>query len=310
MGLVYIYYDPFMLVRHYDYSKPLPSTFTNNKDYLATELFVVNYSKKHYNSYIFGNSRSRVYYINEWQKYIGDQSCFHYFAFNESLYGLERKIAFIDEHPASIKNALVIIDARLLAVDSNSAGAVFRKHPAITGEYRLKFQLCAFRDFMDIHVLKAFAKYLVQPNNKKFNRTTQPYNAMTNEISYRNYEQMIKGNPDSFYANKGKTFYKRNTELLYAKPVIKEGQLALLNNIKAIFSKQNTSYRIVISPMYNQMQLNSTDLGKLRAIFGKDKVFDFSGINRITGDVHNYYESSHYRVNVANEIMAEIYKKQ
>ena len=45
----------------------------------------------------------------------------------------------------------------------------------------------------------------------------------------------------------------------------------------------------------------------LRAIFGDDCVFNFSGINKWTTDYHNYYEVSHYRPHVASEIMDSIY---
>lgn len=33
----------------------------------------------------------------------------------------------------------------------------------------------------------------------------------------------------------------------------------------------------------------------LKDIFGYENVFDFSGINEYTNDIHNYYERGHYR---------------
>ena len=68
-----------------------------------------------------------------------------------------------------------------------------------------------------------------------------------------------------------------------------------------------TNYRIIISPLYNQIKLNNQDLDYLKQLFGKDNVFDFSGINKFTKDYNNYYESSHYRPHIAREIMQLIY---
>ena len=36
--------------------------------------------------------------------------------------------------------------------------------------------------------------------------------------------------------------------------------------------------------------------------------YNYSGINRFTRDIHNYYENSHFRIRVGREIMDEIYQ--
>ena len=59
--------------------------------------------------------------------------------------------------------------------------------------------------------------------------------------------------------------------------------------------------------MYDQKKLNIEDLSILNALFGKENVFDFSGINQITNNLYNYYETSHYRPHVAKKIIDEIY---
>jgi hypothetical protein len=45
----------------------------------------------------------------------------------------------------------------------------------------------------------------------------------------------------------------------------------------------------------------------LRRIFGAARVFDYSGVNRITADKHNYYEESHFRPQAGREILKDIY---
>jgi len=41
---------------------------------------------------------------------------------------------------------------------------------------------------------------------------------------------------------------------------------------------------------------------------GKKNVYDFSGKNKLTTPIGNYYETSHYRPHVANKIMELIYR--
>jgi hypothetical protein len=48
------------------------------------------------------------------------------------------------------------------------------------------------------------------------------------------------------------------------------------------------------------------DVKKIRTIFGSD-VYDFSGFNEITCCQKNYYETSHFRVAIANQLLDSIY---
>lgn len=48
-------------------------------------------------------------------------------------------------------------------------------------------------------------------------------------------------------------------------------------------------------------------LSTLQTLFGKEKVYDYSGINELTDPIGNFYESSHYRPHVARQIMQEVY---
>ncbi len=62
---VYFVKDPFKVLYHYDSYFPQDgiSYVVLNKDYVSTETFVNNYPTHHYDSYIFGNSRSMYYYV-------------------------------------------------------------------------------------------------------------------------------------------------------------------------------------------------------------------------------------------------------
>ena len=103
-------------------------------------------------------------------------------------------------------------------------------------------------------------------------------------------------------------FYYRDSIQKYSPKVIGESQYRMLKEISEIFKKHKTKYKIIISPLYDQLKFNKSDVRILQMLFGDENVFDFSGINFITNDYHNYYENSHYRPHVADYIMKVIYK--
>jgi hypothetical protein len=80
--------------------------------------------------------------------------------------------------------------------------------------------------------------------------------------------------------------------------------------MKEIFAANNTDYRIVLSPMYDQKKLNAKDMNTLYEVFGKDRIYDFSGINDITQDMYNYFETAHYRPSIAYRIMDSVYARR
>jgi hypothetical protein len=81
----------------------------------------------------------------------------------------------------------------------------------------------------------------------------------------------------------------------------------MLQSISKIFRKHNTNFKIIISPLYDQVKIAPRDLNMLNKIFKRENVFDFSGINQYTSDFHNYYETSHYRPIIAEKILEKIY---
>ena len=86
-------------------------------------------------------------------------------------------------------------------------------------------------------------------------------------------------------------------------------QRRLLAEIQSVFERRGTRARIVVAPLYDEIQMNPSDLQSLRAIFGADSVADYSGDNPLTEEVQNYYEASHFRPEVARRILSDLYGK-
>ncbi len=308
LGLYFVT-DPFEVLYHYASYFPRDGA-TNpglNKDYLSTQAWLDNYPKYHYDSYIFGSSRSMNYRVADWQKHINSTACFHFDAYAESLYGIERKFQFLEDRNVPVKNALIIFDRSVCRYTQNREGFFNRKHPALSGQNKLAFQLEGLKGFFRPKFLNHYLYCLAL--RKPLYRTETHYEVESNEVIFQKYEHLITSNPDAFYLPRKKIFRRKDNLLHYSKPSIVERQKILFYNISRIATKNHTNIRIVISPLYNQKKLDSTDVQFLDSLFGKDKVWDFSGINEFTNDIHNYYERSHYRPTLAARLMDSIYKK-
>ena len=93
-----------------------------------------------------------------------------------------------------------------------------------------------------------------------------------------------------------------------APQVLREKQINLLQEIKWICRKHDTDVKIIISPDYLQVNINPADVKTLKRFFGKRNVFDFTGINEYTEDIHNYYDPGHYRPALGKRLMEKIYE--
>lgn len=315
-ALSYWYFDPFKVLRTYDtfYHSSQPNHVTLNNDYVAIETFLMNHPTYNYNSFIIGNSRSRFYEIKTWRKYIQSDKCFHFDASSESLFGISKKMEFLHERNVNINNVLILLDYSTLVQTHNSKGYLFIKHPLLSGQNKYDFQLDFFKIYSSFTFLSAFMDFKISENMKEYMKisgletTPMAYDLKHNEMTLTIFENMIKNDATTYYNTKRMTrFQPRDTVQHLSPEVIKTEQIALLDKIKSIFNHHNTRYKIVISPLFDQIKLHPKDLECLKTIFEETQVYDFSGINSMTSDYHNYYENSHYRPLVADSVMAIIY---
>jgi hypothetical protein len=312
----YLITDPFKVIYKYPYfytNNGSPTVYALNKDYVSVETFLKNDMDYHYNSFIFGSSRSMFYRVADWQKYISSKQCFHFDASSETIFGVTRKVMLLDLKGVKIKNAIFVVDNELLSNTLNSKGSVFIKHPLLSGQNSFLFQFEFFKTFIDCKFLTDYTYYLITHKiNSPFgilNGSIMYCNDATNEISFNNADSLIEINPSKYYAEHVAAFYKRDT-LLHTSPMaIQKEQKIMLQEIREILRKDTTQYKIIISPLYDQVKFNPEDKNYLDSIFGKQNVYDFSGINDITENPYNYYENSHYLPRIAARILKEIYKE-
>ncbi len=318
----YAYYDPFKVLYDYD-SLYLDNGITPvaiNQDYVSTTTFIKNNDSLQFNSFVFGNSRSTFYQFSEWKKYLErDAVCYHFDASGEALWAINKKLEYIDKQGNQIKNVLLILDYTTLEKDQpkkgNHLGII---SPALVdNDNFLEFHFTFLKAFLSPDFLYAFSDYKISGKIKPYmveksllDNRPRNYNSRNNEIRFDHYENLIDSN-EYYTKERMSSFYKRDTTKdRFSDKTVFESQIELLENIRSIFQKHETSVKVIINPLYDQKRLVKSDLEHLNKIFGDKNVFDFSGRNKFTNDYRNYYEYSHYRPHVASDIMNIIYQGQ
>jgi hypothetical protein len=305
----YLYFDPFRVLWHYDnYSY---ADVVSNRDFVSTTMFINNQKKNNYNSFIFGSSRTLAFRPDTWRKYLSDDAKpFAFDASNESVYGIYTKLKYLDSTNVEIKNALILLCRDVsFGFSEESKGHLFIKHPATTTKNNLDFQLQFFKAYLAPKFLFSFYCYKMIGVYKPFmsgyieNRKIA-YGRVTNEIDIVDEENEILKNPTAYYA--AKIFPTRAINKTDSRQINKKG-LFMIKEIKRLLEKNNTNYRVVLSPLYDQVKFNPSDLFLLRKEFG-NKLFDFTGKNSFTESKTNYYEKNHFRPIVGDSIFKIIYK--
>lgn len=306
----YLYFDPFKVVRHYaDYSGSIVGM---NREHVSTQMYLRQRGRYAYNAFIFGSSRTKGFRAASWKKHLPpDAQPFLFDASCETVYGIYRKVRFLDSVHAPLKYALVVLCRNASFVrDDNFEVFLHIKDPVISGESRWKYQLTFFRAYTNFSFLKAFCYarlYGCQPWMGDLLHTEPlTYDTVTNDQYNPSQELMLKENPDLYYRQHRTAFYDRKGETTAATRQITQRDSAMLFEIARLFKKNGTEYKVVLSPLYEQVKFYPKDLTLLRLAFG-NRLYDFSGANYFTNDIRHYYESSHYRPLVGDSIMNLIY---
>lgn len=313
----YAWMDPFKVLWHYDtyYESDSATNISLNKDYVTTANFNYRYAKEQYNAFIFGNSRSMAFEVASWKPYLpAGARPYHFDAFGETLFGLYKKIKYLDANNADVNNALLVLDQRILHRDIPETTYLFAISPKLVDNRNLvRFHFTFIKTFLSYKFIVPYLDYKINGFKPymKYNLFVERmhYDPLINEMQQDYIEKQIT--TTQFYTpQRISRFYSRDTtRQQYYKPCLKENHRQMLKEIARILKQKNCNYKIIINPLYDQNKLDPADLDYLKQVFGADKVFDFSGINDITNNYLNYYEESHYRPVVANKILKAVYRK-
>ena len=99
--------------------------------------------------------------------------------------------------------------------------------------------------------------------------------------------------------------YKRDKIQQYKENQISKVEFDLLSKIKVLLNKNKSNYYIIITPLYDQLKFSKLDNEKLNNVF-KNRIYDFSGINKMTNNEYNYPDRSHFLPYISKKILDSI----
>ena len=287
-----------------------------NREMITTSTFNHFREKEEFNSFIFGSSRSQAYKCENWINYLDKiAKPFHYDASAEGIWGISKKIEYIDEIGDTIKNALIVVDRTLLQTTYAKKGHLFISMPCVSKASEMEYYLTFFKASLNPDFLMANIDYSLFKTYRGYMAYLIRRDKYDDIVNHKNcdiwygLDKEIEFDSVGYYnrlIEKG-VFYKRPKKNILKCKVTPEEKKQLLA-IKNIFEKHNTKYKIIISPLYDQVPMEKEQIELLERIFGKEYIYNFSGKNQFTEPIYNFYENSHYRPHVANEIMEIIYK--
>lgn len=320
LGFIYLWMDPFKVVWHYDNYYPTQTSggIALNPGHVATQTYLQQKDTQLFNAFIFGNSRSIYYPVAQWKSSTGDPAMrpFHFDAAAESLMGLWLKVRFIDRQGSELRHALIVTDASMLGKLDCDHWHLCETPPALCSyKNYANFAWYNFRAFLNPEYFIALTDYSLFHQLRPYmlrkhllSEDIFTYDSLSNECDFYPMEQAIdRGEyftPERIAVFEGQQFPDSMSPRTLLEP-----HMVLLDSIASVFARHHTHAEIIISPLYNQIRLNPTDLEVLRNRFGAARVHDFSGPNTWNADYHNYYETSHYRPHVASALLDSIYQK-
>jgi hypothetical protein len=264
-----------------------------------------------YDAFILGSSRSKAFHTDAWRRYLPPGARpFHMGVNDETVYGISRKVQFLDRAGFPLHYALVLLDARILGRFKNPEPHVFREHPLVSGEAPAAFYQRFFLAFLDPRFLRAYTQWRARgtapPGSEAYLWTEDfGYVAETADHHYTSFENELAADEDAYYERRSRVL--RRGDPVTARPVITPESRRLLGDMAAVLLRHRAQARVIVTPNFDRASLNPEDRDALRTLFGRARVWDFSGTNEMTSDVRNYYEERHFRPHVAKAILASVY---
>jgi hypothetical protein len=319
LGVLLIIYgiaDPFAVLRRPTAFYPEGSVLPRNRDYVSTETLLAQGPVRHYDAFILGSSRSLPYLTADWARHLDPAiRPFHYDASLESLFGVWAKARLLDDHGYQLREVLIVADRNLLSrPDHDDQRPLFRKHPEVSRDGWFAFET----SFIQAFLLRGF--FVAYLDHRLFGRWRGYMNGLLQHPD-DNFRQLPETNDsgavavrEARIAREGERYFQEFAPAIATDqpgvptpPSLGRRSLERIGDLAALFARHRCRVRLIISPLTDRRPLAAADRDNLERLLGRDSVWDFSGDNEVTRDVHNYYDPEHYRTGIARRIMDRAY---
>ena len=312
LGL-YLWTDPFKCIHRFDVN----DVDNTNREYLSTELFLRNEKNQQYNSFIFSSSRGCGMNAYRWKTYLSPNARpFVFQAWSETLTGIEMKMNYLYEHHVKMDNVLIMFDIPgSFKKKQLSNEAMTLKHFLFTGKSKASYNAVQYFNFIQKPSLwlSSFKKKV------KGVKTACHSDTITNDWNKDN-KYFLAGIPEQDSLKDcseitRKTFFskiahEKNDEIEISEPLVSKSFESQLCRIKSILDRNKTDYYVILTPAYcyTNPAVNPVDLEKMKAIFGANRVYDFTGKNEMNDDFNNFADPNHFGQRVGWMILDNVYR--
>ncbi len=268
----------------------------NNAGFVSVETYLAHNNERHYDSFIFGSSMSQNFKARDWQKHIGSNaSILHFDASSETLEGMINKMNFLNEHGTTIKNALIVIEEKMLRRHPVENDILYAQHPATAGMDKwFNFHCIFFNALRNTTMLK---KTILNTIDKEKEQQKSELNDevadridIINENFYSIIDSLIEHDPGKFFTPERLAARQHARLPAQIVPAITQEVEAQLLTIKKILDKNGTCFLILVPPCNYKQTLMEPDLWALKSVFGHDKVHDFSSAIGYVNNELLYYD--------------------
>ncbi|HEY1047552.1 MAG TPA: hypothetical protein VGF79_13995 [Bacteroidia bacterium] len=318
--LAAIIWDPFKVFWNYeDYYAN--TVIDSNRELVCKKMFLSKSDHKNVNAFIIGSSRSQAFKVKDWMGVMAangqaNLNGFHFDGNDLGLYRMNHLIRYLIDQTNKIEHILLVLDHSSFKEVGPREELLFKEAPGISEGTGFDFYYTTLTSSLNKYFLMDNIEYGLTGKYKesmarsllklKYPATSD---VQTGDIFY-GLEREIKEDSMKYYntlMQRG-VFYKREVGKV-SKPMLEKEQLRLLNEIKTMITEHQIDLRIVISPLYDNIKFNPQDKKTLEILFGSGKVFDYSANEQFTSSIGNYYENSHFRPEVARQILKLVYTK-
>jgi hypothetical protein len=304
--IVYFLVNPFDILPYSVFPNDIAEKSTDVK---FTRELLSNYKIENHNAFIFGNSRAGAYEKN-FGDYFRDAVVRSLNTPGESIRNVYYKVKLVDSLGLKIKYAFVHMDDALIGNYNNSnvylQGPSYIHHPLTAKSSELEFQSKGVGFFFAKFYFIPYIHYLSTHNYKPYMKEYFKDIYGANKLSL---EEKAETGDSNYYKNNAALFPERSHINEYYEVKVQKSDSLLLAQIKNIFTKHHTNYKICFSITYQMKKMNIKVLNTFKNIFGDTLVYDFTGENSVAKDITNFYESSHFRTKAGKLQLDSIYLK-
>lgn len=316
MVLWYAVADPMHLFGHG--LRTVDDYYLPNKGQLTVNNFEVLNPTHNFDSFIIGSSLCVAYRLDDWKKYLPNDACPYHFDFSAMRVRQMRLAVDYLAQNATMRHALMVIDPVTLMWEGGTDNLPTLTPPALSENpaewlttHYTYFSHCFSRANINGFVAELTGHPSFGDNRFPADKTIAIYDPVKNEESDGSTDAEVEAAAREWMA--ANPLWRTSTPDWWASDSVYPPRLADheadFRRIAAVMDSLGTSYRLILGPNHDNIQMNPADKEALREIFGTNFIDLSSSMAWITRVPAYYLDGFHYYPLVADSLMRAAYSR-